>query len=100
MKYVFPGIVGLRLYTLVLAAVCIFIFCGILFRIGFSSLSVLFSCLLLVTDLLFLRVGTMARMETLCLFFALTSLFCIVRTALDKIPKPVGKIESLFSGIF
>lgn len=42
----------------------------------------------------------MARMETLCLFFALTSLFCIVRTALDEIPKPVGKIESLFSGIF
>lgn len=26
MKYVFPGIVGLRLYTLVVAAVCIFIF--------------------------------------------------------------------------
>ncbi|EMO24761.1 hypothetical protein LEP1GSC170_4955 [Leptospira interrogans serovar Bataviae str. HAI135] len=63
-------------------------------------MSALFSCLLLVTDLLFLRVGTMARMEILCLFFALTSLFCIARTALDEISKPVGTIESLFSGIF
>ncbi|EMO40279.1 ArnT family glycosyltransferase [Leptospira noguchii] len=100
MKYVFPGIVGLRMYTLVVAAFCVFVFCGILLRIGFSSLSALFSCLLLVTDLLFLRVGTMARMEILCLFFALTSLFCIARTALDEISKPVGTIESLFSGIF
>ncbi|AXR60615.1 ArnT family glycosyltransferase [Leptospira mayottensis] len=100
MKYVFPGIVGLRLFTLVVAALCILIFYGILFRIGFSLLSALFAGLLLVTDLLFLRVGTMARMEMLCLFFALASLFLLVRTALDEDPKPVGKVEALFSGIF
>lgn len=100
MKYVFPGIVGLRLFTLVVAALCIFIFYGILFRIGFSLLSASFAGLLLVTDLLFLRVGTMARMEMLCLFFALASLFLLVRTALDEHPRPVGKVEALFSGIF
>ncbi|WP_081605144.1 ArnT family glycosyltransferase [Leptospira alstonii] len=100
MKYVFPGIVGLRLFTLIVAGFCIFIFYGILLRIGFSFFSALFSCLLLVTDLLFLRVGTMARMETLCLFFALTNLFFLIRTAFDEHPKPVEKVEALFSGVF
>ncbi|EQA60815.1 dolichyl-phosphate-mannose-protein mannosyltransferase domain protein [Leptospira alexanderi serovar Manhao 3 str. L 60] len=99
-KYVFPGIVGLRLFTLVVAALCIFIFYGILFRIGFSLLSALFAGLLLVTDLLFLRVGTMARMEMLCLFFALASLFLLVRTALDEHPRPVGKVEAFFPEFF
>ncbi|EMO24765.1 hypothetical protein LEP1GSC170_4956 [Leptospira interrogans serovar Bataviae str. HAI135] len=28
MKYVFPGIVGLRMYTLVVAAFCVFVFVG------------------------------------------------------------------------
>lgn len=100
MKYVLPGIVGLRLFTLATAAFCIFVFYGILNRIGFSPLSSLFSCLLLSTDLLYLRVGTMGRMEALCLLFALASLFFLIRSAFDENPEPVGKVESFVSGIF
>ncbi|MBW0433596.1 glycosyltransferase family 39 protein [Leptospira yasudae] len=100
MKFVLPGIVGLRLFTLVTAAVSILIFYGILKRTGFSALSALFSCLLLGTDLLFLRVGAMARMEMLCLLFALTSLFFLIRTALDEEPEVVHWAEASLSGIF
>ncbi|XDD50646.1 glycosyltransferase family 39 protein [Leptospira sp. WS92.C1] len=99
MKFVFSGLEGLRFFTLVTAALCILVLYLILRRIGFSSFSAFFSCLLLATDLLFLRVGTMARMEALCLLFALLSLFLLVRTSLDESPEQARGAEGFFSGI-
>ncbi|RHX85262.1 ArnT family glycosyltransferase [Leptospira stimsonii] len=98
MQFVWPGLEGLRLFTSITAAFSILIFYGILKRIGFSSFSALFSCLLLATDLLFLRVGLMARMEALCLFFALGSLFFLVRSALEESPEKVTWIEGAGAG--
>ncbi|PKA03371.1 UDP phosphate-alpha-4-amino-4-deoxy-L- arabinose arabinosyl transferase [Leptospira ellisii] len=100
MKYAYPGIEGLRLFTSVIAAFCIALFYLILRRIGFSPWSAFFSCLLLTTDLLFLRVGTMARMQCICLLFALCALFLLSRSALDEIPHKAGIWEGGAAGFF
>ncbi|EQA45365.1 dolichyl-phosphate-mannose-protein mannosyltransferase [Leptospira broomii serovar Hurstbridge str. 5399] len=73
------GLEVIRQFSALVSLGSVWLFWFLLKEIGFSPRARLGACLLLITDLLFLRVGWTARMEALCLFWALASIFVLAR---------------------
>ncbi|PJZ71596.1 UDP phosphate-alpha-4-amino-4-deoxy-L- arabinose arabinosyl transferase [Leptospira perolatii] len=72
---------SLRLFASVTTLASVWMFWVFLQSLGFSVRARFGACLLLSTDLLFLRVGWTARMEALCLFFSILSLYILSRNS-------------------
>lgn len=73
------GLETVRFFAAILTLANVWIFWFLLRYFDFSFRARLGACLLLFTDILFLRVGWTARMEALCLFWALLALFVLAR---------------------
>ncbi|TGK11418.1 UDP phosphate-alpha-4-amino-4-deoxy-L- arabinose arabinosyl transferase [Leptospira fletcheri] len=75
------GLETLRFFSASVSLGSIWLFWLLLREVGYSPRARLGACLLLGTDLLFLRVGWTARMESLCLFWALACFWVLSRKA-------------------
>ncbi|PJZ50850.1 ArnT family glycosyltransferase [Leptospira saintgironsiae] len=100
LKFLGEGLEVLRLFAAILSIASIWIFWFILKTFDYSPIARLGASLLLFTDLLFLRVGWTARMEALCLFWALLSLLVLARKAKWKGEIPLQQYEAFLSGFF
>lgn len=92
------GLDNLRLFAAVLTIANVWIFWFLLKAFDFSIRARLGASILLLTDLLFLRVGWTARMEALCLFWALLSLSVLAFHA--RTNSPLSQTKAFLSGFF
>ncbi len=94
------GLATVRLFAATITLANVWIFWLILRNFDFSPRARFGACLLLFSDLLFLRVGWTARMEALCLFWALLSLLLLSHRVRSLNSSPLYQWEGFLSGFF
>ncbi|TGK07466.1 UDP phosphate-alpha-4-amino-4-deoxy-L- arabinose arabinosyl transferase [Leptospira semungkisensis] len=100
LRFFGEGLEILRIFAAIISLGSVWIFWFLLKTFDFSPGARLGASLLLISDLLFLRVGWTARMEALCLFWALFSLYILARRARPENFLPLQQWEAFLSGFF
>ena len=78
LKLLGPTILSARIGSFLAGLLCIFPLMGIGKKFGFKPSSLFFLASLLFTDILYFKISSTARMESLCLFFCLFGLYLIL----------------------
>jgi len=74
---------AVRFGSIFASILCVFPIFGIAKKMGITEKSRLFLVAILLTDILFFKISSTARMESLCLFFSMTSLYLLYTDLTD-----------------